>query len=156
MRVVEAETDSELAAARTLIEEYASSLEVDLEFQGYREEIAEFPGAYAAPRGAVLLAYEGDEAAGVVALRPHGASVCEMKRLYVRPAHRGKGIGRALSEAVIRRAVSLGYATMRLDTLPTMASAIGLYRELGFREIPPYRFNPVAGARYMELELPRR
>jgi len=153
MRVVEARTESETATARSLIEEYASSLEVDLGFQGYREEIAEFPRGYAPPDGTVLLAYEGTEPAGVVALRRHGSAVCEMKRLYVRPKFRGRGIGRALSEELVRRAASLGYSTMRLDTLPTMDAAIALYRALGFREIPAYRFNPVAGARYMELDL---
>ncbi len=153
MRIVKAESDAQFAAARSLIEEYVGSLEIDLEFQGYREEIAEFPRAYSPPGGVVLLAYEGEEPSGVVALRPHSASVCEMKRLYVRPAFRGRGVGRALSEQLVRTAKRLGYEKMRLDTLPTMDAALGLYRALGFQEIPPYRFNPVAGVHFLELDL---
>ena len=153
MRVVEATTDADFSSAKSLIEEYAASLEVDLDFQGFREEIARFPGDYAPPSGTVLLAYDGGEPVGVVALRRQDDSVCEMKRLYVRPKFRGRGIGRALSERVVRRAVQLGFSTMRLDTLPTMDAALGLYRALGFREIPAYRFNPVGGAHFMELDL---
>jgi len=153
MRIGTAATDGEIAAARALIEEYAASLEIDLGFQGFGEEIARFPGGYSPPDGTVLVAWEGDEPAGVVALRRYGGSICEMKRLYVRPNHRGKGLGRKLSEEVIAAARRLGYTKMRLDTLPTMDAAIGLYRALGFRDIPAYRFNPVAGAHYMELEL---
>ena len=155
MRVVEARAERELLVARSLIEEYVASLPIDLDFQGYREEIARFPGEYVPPEGAVLLAYEGDEPVGVVALRRQAASVCEMKRLYVRPPFRGRGAGQALSTEIVRHAVRLGYSRMRLDTLPTMDAAIGLYRALGFREIPPYRYNPVPGAQFMELELPR-
>lgn len=156
MRIIEARTPAETTAARELIEEYVASLGIDLSFQGYREEIAEFPRGYVPPDGSVLLAYEGNEPAGVVALRRYRGSVCEMKRLYVRPAHRGGGVGRKLSEEVIAVARRLGYTTMRLDTLPTMDAAIGLYRALGFRDIPAYRFNPVAGAHYMELDLAER
>jgi len=153
MRVTAATTEDDFAAARALIEEYAASLEIDLGFQGFDEEIAHFPRGYSPPDGAVFVAWEGDEPAGVVALRRYRGSVCEMKRLYVRPAHRGNGLGRKLSEEVIAAARRLGYTTMRLDTLPTMDAAIGLYRALGFRDIPAYRFNPVADAHYMELEL---
>ncbi|HYB79597.1 MAG TPA: GNAT family N-acetyltransferase [Thermoplasmata archaeon] len=153
MRVAVATTDGELAAARVLIQEYAASLDIDLGFQGFDEEIAHFPRGYSPPEGAVYVAWEGEEPAGVVALRRYRGSVCEMKRLYVRPKHRGKGLGRNLSEAVIAAARRLGYAKMWLDTLPTMDAAIGLYRALGFHDIPAYRFNPVAGAHYMELEL---
>jgi ribosomal protein S18 acetylase RimI-like enzyme len=155
MRIVEVKTDTERAMARSLIEEYASSLEIDLDFQGFREEIARFPGGYSPPDGTVLLAFEGTEPSGVVALRRESASVCEMKRLYVRPGFRGRGTGRGLSEELVRRAVRLGYSKMRLDTLPTMEAAIALYRALGFREIPAYRYNPVAGAHFMELDLRR-
>jgi len=153
MRVGAAATENDFAAARTLIEEYAASLDIDLGFQGFDEEVAHFPRGYSPPDGAVFVAWEGDAPAGVVALRRYRGSVCEMKRLYVRPAHRGKGLGRKLSEEVIAAARRLGYTTMRLDTLPTMDAAIGLYRALGFRDIPAYRFNPVADAHYMELEL---
>lgn len=155
MRVVPAETEGQMAVARSLIEEYAGSLEIDLDFQGFREEVARFPRGYSPPEGTVLLAYEGEEVSGVVALRRQSPSVCEMKRLYVRPKFRGRGVGRALSEELIRTATRLGYAKMRLDTLPTMDAAIGLYRALGFREIPPYRYNPVTGAHFMELDLRR-
>jgi len=156
MRIVEATTEAEFSAAKALVEEYAASLEVDLSFQGFREELDQFPRGYSSPDGALLLAYEGKTPAGVIALRRHSDSVCEMKRLYVRPRFRGQGIGRTLSEELVRRAVRLGYAKMRLDTLPTMTAAIGLYQALGFREIPPYRYNPVAGAHYMELDLTSR
>jgi len=156
MRIVRAETTADVTAARDLIEEYVASLAIDLGFQGYREEIAEFPHGYAAPDGAVLVAYEGKEPAGVVALRRHDATACEMKRLYVRPRYRGKGVGRRLSEELIRIAARRGYAKMRLDTLPDMGEAIALYRSLGFRTIPPYRFNPVEGAQYLELDLEGR
>jgi len=154
--VVEVTTAPELTAAKELIEEYARSLSVDLAFQGFAEEIAQFPGSYAPPDGTLFLAYSGRAPAGVVALRRHSATVCEMKRLYVRPEYRGSGIGRILSEKVIRAAAERGYEKMRLDTLPTMDAAIGLYHALGFREIPAYRFNPVAGAHYMELDLTGR
>ena len=156
MRIVRAAANEELAAAKAMIEEYAASLGIDLGFQGYDEEIAEFPRGYAPPDGAVLVAFEGQSPAGVVALRRHDATACEMKRLYVRPNFRGHGVGRALSEEIIRIAAKLGYAKMRLDTLPTMDEAIGLYLALGFREIPAYRFNPVAGAHYLELDLTGR
>lgn len=152
-RIVEARNPSELSVAKVLIEEYAASLEIDLSFQDFREELERFPGEYAPPHGAVLLATESGEPAGVGAVRDHGPRTCEMKRLYVRPAFRGRGLGRALSERLIRKARELGYARMRLDTLATMDAAIGLYLALGFREIPPYRFNPVPGARYFELAL---
>jgi ribosomal protein S18 acetylase RimI-like enzyme len=122
-------------------------------FQDFQEEVAQFPGEYSSPSGAVLLAYEGKEPSGVVTVRRHGRSGCEMKRLYVLPKFRGRGVGRALSKAVIQKAVALGYAKMRLDTLPSMEAAIALYRALGFREIPAYRYNPVAGAKFMELVL---
>ena len=156
MRIVEAANDAEFSAAKALIEEYAASLEVDLEFQGFREEIDRFPRGYSPPEGAVLLAYEGATPSGVIALRRHSDSVCEMKRLYVRPGFRGRGIGRALSEELVRKAALLGYTKMRLregPTDPAVDAALGLYRALGFREIPPYRYNPVVGAHFLELAL---
>jgi ribosomal protein S18 acetylase RimI-like enzyme len=156
MRIVEAVTGSQLAIARSLIEEYAAALPIDLSFQDFQEELARFPGEYSPPSGAVLLAYVGKEPAGVVALRRHGPSGCEMKRLYVLPRFRGRGVGRALSKKVIRKAADLGYATMRLDTLASMDAAIALYRAFGFHEIPAYRYNPVAGAKFMELVLSPR
>jgi putative acetyltransferase len=154
-RLVDAASPTEVDLARTLIEEYAASLGVDLGFQGFAEELGTFPAGYRPPSGAVLLALEGETAAGVVAVRRFAERVCEMKRLYVRPEHRGRGLGRALATASIERAVELGYDRMRLDTLPTMEAAVGLYVDLGFAEIPPYRFNPVAGAKFFELRLDR-
>ena len=128
-------------------------LDIDLCFQGFEHEVAGLPGAYAPPRGRLLLALDGAVPAGCVALRPLAAATCEMKRLYVRPAARGRRVGRLLAETVLREARGIGYARMRLDTMPSMKEAIALYRSLGFLEIAPYCENPVAGALFMELSL---
>jgi len=154
MRIIEAAADPQLSDARTLVEEYVGSLGVDLDFQDYREEIARFPGEYALPSGTVLVAYDREFPVGIVLLRALQPKVAEMKRLYVRPSARGQGVGRALSVRLIDAAVGLGYTKMRLDTLSSMDAALALYRSLGFREIPPYRYNPIPGARFFELELP--
>ena len=154
-RIIEAEGVEGLDVARRLFAAYAASLEVDLGFQGFAEELGHLPGAYARPGGGLLLAFDGDEPAGCVAFRPLEAGTCEMKRLYVLPSARGSGWGRRLVERVVGEARSAGYDRMRLDTLPSMNSALRLYLDIGFRDIPRYRHNPVAGARFLELDLRR-
>ena len=148
-----ARVPGELGDIRALLREYEVELGIDLEFQGFGQEVASLPGDYAPPRGALLLAEVDGVVAGCVALRPVAPDACEMKRLYARPAFRGHGVGRGLAEAIIGEAGRIGYARMRLDTLPVMSEAQALYARLGFADIPPYRLNPVPGARYMELVL---
>jgi ribosomal protein S18 acetylase RimI-like enzyme len=150
--IAEARSAAEIELARTLFEEYAASLTVDLRFQDFAAELAGLPGAYVAPQGALLLAREEHQCLGCVALRPLQApAVAELKRLYVRPAARGRGVGLMLTEAALRRAREAGYRRVRLDTLPEMRQAQALYRQLGFGEIAPYRYNPMPGTLYMEL-----
>ena len=153
MRLTVVENEGQVEEARTLFKEYEAATGVDLCFQNFAQELATLPGDYAPPAGRLILAYDGAEPAGCVALRKVDDTVCEMKRLYLRPAFRGTGLGRTLAERIIEEAREVGYERMRLDTLPTMRSAIALYRSLGFREIEPYRFNPVEGTLYMEREL---
>jgi putative acetyltransferase len=146
----------ELETIRLLFREYAASLRFDLCFQNFEQELAELPGSYALPQGRLLLATVAEQPAGCVALKPLSDGACEMKRLYVRGAYRSSGLGRTLAERIIDEARNLGYKTMRLDTIPTMAAAVALYRSLGFRDISAYCFNPIAGALFMELRLQGR
>lgn len=143
----------DIAAVRRLFEEYAASLEVDLCFQNFSAELAGLPGAYAPPRGRLLLATEDGPPVACVALRPKTDQAGEMKRLYVRPGHQGRGLGRQLAEQVIAEARVIGYNSLLLDTLPSMQAAIKLYESLGFVRREPYFDSPVAGNVYMELRL---
>jgi ribosomal protein S18 acetylase RimI-like enzyme len=150
----QAETPQQIAAIRELFLEYAQSLNFSLCFQSFDQELAELPGDYAPPQGRMVLATSGGQSAGCVALHRLGDEVCEMKRLYVRPQFRGKGLGRTLAKRIIEEAGAIGYKKLRLDTVePVMRTAVAMYREFGFREIAPYRSNPIEGALYMELEL---
>jgi len=154
LTIEEALSGADLLEVQQLFKEYAASLEVDLCFQQFDDELASLPGSYAPPAGRLLLARHDGALAGCVALRPLESRVCEMKRLYVRPGYRGHGVGRKLVDRIIDEAQRVGYQCMRLDSLPSMGNAIALYRQLGFREIPPYRENPVSGAVFLELPLP--
>lgn len=146
-----ATTPELLAIARDLFREYAEGIGVDLGFQQFEEELMSLPGPYAAPRGTLILAREQGETHGCVAVRPLEQGIAEMKRLYVRSSARGTGLGRKLAREAIEFARSAGYHSVRLDTLAHMGEAIALYESLGFRPIPPYRFNPLPGAAYLEL-----
>jgi putative acetyltransferase len=142
-------TQSDLDEIRAMLREYAEWLQVDLCFQNFDQELAGLPGDYTSPSGCLLIA----EGAGCVALRRIDDEICEMKRLYVRPVHRGSGLGRRLIHAIIEQAREIGYVKMRLDTMPKMNSAQALYESFGFRDIPAYRYNPEPGARFLELAL---
>jgi putative acetyltransferase len=150
----QAESPEEIAQARELFLEYAKSLNFSLCFQSFDKELAKLPGDYAPPDGRLLLLEHDGKLAGCVALHKLDAEACEMKRLYLRREFRGKGLGLALARAVIDEARKIGYRYMRLDTVePVMRDAVAMYRKMGFKEIAPYRPNPIAGAMYMELEL---
>ncbi|HVN20053.1 MAG TPA: GNAT family N-acetyltransferase [Dongiaceae bacterium] len=151
---VQAETPTQVAQARELFLEYAQSLGFSLCFQNFHKELANLPGDYAPPEGRLLLAEVENQLAGCVALHKLEEDICEMKRLYLRPQFRGKGLGRALADRIIAEARQIGYRRMRLDTVePVMKDAVAMYRKLGFREVAPYCTNPIAGALYMELLL---
>lgn len=152
--ITEAQSAAQIAQARELMLEYANSLGVSLCFQNFDAEMAALSGKYAPPSGCILLAEVDGESAGCVALRQLAPGICEMKRLYVRPRFRGLGLGRRLAEEIIAVARLLGYERMRLDTVePLMKNAVGLYRALGFREIPAYCVNPMEQTLYLELQL---
>lgn len=153
MEVVDGHVAEHVPVVRALFEEYAAALGVDLGFQDFDRELAELPGEYVPPGGRLLLALDEGNPAGCVALRPFEPGICEMKRLYVRSAFRGTGLGRLLAERIVGAGRDAGYERMRLDTLPAMAAARGLYESLGFVEIEAYRPNPIHGTTYFELAL---
>ena len=153
LEFVRAHAEPHLSHLRELFREYADALGFDLSFQDFEEELAGLPGEYAPPHGAALLALQRGEVAGCVALRRIDPRACEMKRLYVRPRFQRRGIGKELAAAIIKQARQSGYQRMRLDTVPWMTAAIELYESLGFQDIKPYRYNPIEGARFMELLL---
>ncbi|QHI99087.1 GNAT family N-acetyltransferase [Xylophilus rhododendri] len=157
IELISPSTPQELDAAREIIQEYVESLAVDLTFQDVSAELIALPGEYAEPRGGLLLALVDGEVAGCCAIRPMDLSdypnACEMKRLFVRRAFRGFGLGRQLAEATLDLARRAGYANVLLDTLDEMESARVLYADLGFEDIPPYYHNPIAGAHYLKAEI---
>lgn len=148
-----AESDEHLEIAKGLFMEYARSLEFNLGFQDFEEEIAYMPGHYGPPDGCILLAFYDNNPAGCAALRKLEQGICEMKRLYVRPEFRGLGIGKMLSQMIIDEASRIGYDKMRLDTLASMKEAISIYRKLGFHNVQPYRYNPFQDAVFLEKDI---
>ena len=157
IQIVSAATDAQLELTREIFREYAAGLSVDLCFQNFDAELAGLPGDYAAPGGALLLAFVDGALAGCGAVRALAdadyANACEMKRLYVRAAFRRYGLGRLLTQRLMDCARTAGYSVLLLDTLDDMEAARGLYTTLGFEEIPPYYFNPIAGAHYLKASL---
>jgi putative acetyltransferase len=153
LKIFPVETEEDIKIVRALFEDYADSLGIDLGFQGFEEELANLFGCYARPEGCILLARYNEEIAGCVALRKLRDGICEGKRLYVKPRFRGLKIGRKLVEAIIEEARKIGYTCMRGDTLALMKAAQALYASLGFRQIEPYCYNPIKGAKFIELKL---
>ena len=151
IRLQAAATATDLESVRTLFREYADSLGVNLDYQGFEEEVRDLPGKYAPPSGTLVLAFNDEDLVGCVGVRPIDDEIAEMKRLYVRPSGRGLGLGRTLAEAAIRFATVTGYSRMRLDTLPQMDRAQELYRSLGFMPIDAYRYSAVPGTVFLEL-----
>ncbi len=153
LKIVLADSDEYLEHIRELFKEYTNSLGFDLSFQNFDQEFAELPGKYALPEGRLFLAIYDEKVSGCAALRKFVDDICEMKRLYVKPEFRRKGIGKALVNTVINAAKEIGYLTMRIDTVPWMKEAIALYHSLEFKDIATYRYNPIPGTVYMELKL---
>jgi ribosomal protein S18 acetylase RimI-like enzyme len=151
--LIQADTLEQISIARDLFQEYASALGIDLEYQGFAAELTALPAPYVPPRGALLIAYVDSEVAGCAALRPLHDGAAEMKRLYVRPSYRSLGLGSQLVGAIVDAARKAGFHSLRLDTLASMTSAQGLYRKLGFVEIPPYNDKYLPGTRFFSLAL---
>ncbi len=156
LQILQTNTTQNLEFARALFKEYTASLGFDLDFQNFKEELANLPGDYTPPDGRLLIAFWQEQVTGCVALRKLEDRICEMKRLYVKPQFQGKGIGKALAEAIIEKARKIGYFRMCLDTISSMDRARALYLSLGFKEIAPYRYNPIKGAAFMELGLTQK
>jgi len=154
IKLVAAHAEPALSEIAPLFREYAAGLNIDLTQQGLEEELATLPGRYEPPGGAILLATCDNQPAGCVALRPVEPQTCEMKRLYVRPAFRGRGAGRALAEAIVGEARRAGYRRMLLDTLESMQAARKLYASLGFRPTTPYGYHPYPGTQYLGMDIP--
>lgn len=153
LKFVEANDLENLENIKILFTEYSNSLNIDLCFQDFNNELKTLPGKYKKPSGSLILAFVDENLAGCVALKKLEDDVCELKRLYVRDKFRGLKIGKILLEEIVKEAKNIGYTYMRLDTLPSMKSAQGLYEKIGFYDINPYTYNPIEGARYMELKL---
>jgi putative acetyltransferase len=152
--VIPVQSAASLETVRTLFREYAASLNFNLCFQGFDDELRSLPGPYALPEGRLLLAFDDDRPAGCIALKRLAVGICEMKRLYVRPQFRGRGLGRTLAEMLVSEARTAGYELMRLDTIAdVLPEAMALYRSMGFYEILPYYDNPIPGAAFLQLEL---
>jgi putative acetyltransferase len=156
MLISRAQTPDQINEVRRLFREYERFLDVDLCFQSFEEELAGLPGKYGPPDGVLLMAMDGRQVAGCVALRKLEDGVCEMKRLYLRPQYRRRGLGRLLAERILSEAAALGYRVMRLDTLDKLKEAMGLYEAMGFRRREPYYGNPLPGVVYWELDLGRK
>jgi len=156
IHITRAESPDQIDEVRRLFREYERFLGVDLCFQSFEEELAGLPGKYGPPDGVLLMAMDGQQAAGCVALRKAEDGVCEMKRLFLRPQYRGQGLGRLLAERIVSEATALGYTVMRLDTLNKLKEAMGLYEAMGFRRIAAYYGNPLPGVVYWELDLGRQ
>lgn len=152
-QIIQVVSGAHVELARALFIEYASSLNVSLSYQNFESELANLPGEYSPPKGALLIALENDQSAGCVALRKLTEDTCELKRLYVRPSLRRKGLGKSLVQSAIDQARRSGYVRLRLGTLPTMREALSLYRSLDFRQIKPYKLTPLRSAVFMELQL---
>ena len=154
VELLEVETDKAYQIATSFFKEYAAQIGVDLSFQNFNQELVDLKSQYARPLGVLYIAYDQEQKPiGCFGIRPFEDSICELKRMYLKSTHRGLGIGKKLLLQSIKTGKELGYTKMRLDTLPTMQSAIRLYTSIGFYEIPPYRFNPIEGTKYFEITL---